>query len=198
MRDDGLIILSDDESFWGLESTLRVKTRRFFFWKFRDFEVVELSWVTYPEKIKKVFWDGLIVMGDLPGWKRKDFLEIFSKWWKIQGFLKWSCCNGWPAQVKNMKIFQRGEKYRDFSKWSCCNGQPAQVFQSDEKYEDFSKWFHCNGQPAQMKDEKNFQKGLIVMGDLPMWKKNSWRDDMIGLKGTLFKRQELIWAFEKR
>jgi hypothetical protein len=74
--------------------------------------------------------------------------------------------------VKNAKIFRRffqnGEKYRDFSKWSCCNGRPAQVFQSDEKYEDFSKWFHCNGQPAQMKDEKNFQKGLIVMGDLPM------------------------------
>jgi hypothetical protein len=29
--------------------------------------------------------------------------------------------------VKNTKIFQRGEKYEDFSKWSCFNGRPAQV-----------------------------------------------------------------------
>jgi hypothetical protein len=32
---------------------------------------------------------------------------------------------------------------------------------------DFSKWFQCNGQPAQMEDEKSFQRGLIVMSDLP-------------------------------
>jgi len=92
-----IIILRNDESFWGLESALRVKTRRFFFWKFRDFEVVELSWVTYPSE------------------KRK------------KSFLRCSYCNGWTTQVKNAKIFQRGEKYEDFSKWSCCNGWLAQV-----------------------------------------------------------------------
>jgi len=51
-----------------------------------------------------------------------------------------------------------------------------------------------------MEDEKSFQRGLIVMGDLPKQKKNemSWRDDMIGLVGTLFKRWKLKGAFEKR
>ena len=97
--------------------------------------------------------------------------------------------------MKNAKKFQRGEKYKDFSKWSCCNGRPAQIkileevrnarisqnvfivlgnqpkmedFKGGEKCKDFSKkWFHCNGQLAQMEDEKSFQRGLIVMGDLP-------------------------------
>jgi hypothetical protein len=40
-------------------------------------------------------------------------------------------------------------------------------FEGGEKSKDFSKWFHCNGQPAQMEDEKSFQRGLIVMSDLP-------------------------------
>jgi hypothetical protein len=112
-----------------------------------------------------------------------------------KGFLRWSYCNGRPTQVKNAKKFQRGEKYKDFSKWSCCNGRPAQIkileevrnarisqnvfivlgnqpkmedFKGGEKCKDFSKkWFHCNGQLAQMEDEKSFQRGLIVMGDLP-------------------------------
>jgi hypothetical protein len=43
--------------------------------------------------------------------------EIFQSGEKYRNFLKWSCCNGQPAQVKSMKIFQRGEKCRDFSKW---------------------------------------------------------------------------------
>ena len=45
-------------------------------------------------------------------------------------------------------------------------------FGSGEKCEDFSKWFHCNRPLAQMEDEKSFQRGLIVMGDLPKQKKN--------------------------
>jgi hypothetical protein len=70
--------------------------------------------------------------------------------------------------VKNTEIFQSGlvvmgDLHRFFKVM-----KNTKIFQSGEKYEDFSKWFHCNGQPAQMKDEKNFQKGLIVMGDLPM------------------------------
>ena len=71
--------------------------------------------------------------------------------------------------MKNTKIFQRGEKCRDFSKWSCCNSRPAQMedFGGGEKCEDFSKWFHCNGQLAQIEEKKNFQRGLIMMGDLP-------------------------------
>jgi len=40
-------------------------------------------------------------------------------------------------------------------------------FEGGEKCKDFSKWFQCNGQPAQMEDEKSFQRGLIVMSDLP-------------------------------
>jgi len=152
MRDDGLIILRNDESFWGLENALKVKTGRFVFWKFRDFEVVELSRVTYPEKIEK----------------------------KV--FLRWSYCKGWPTQVKNMKIFQSGEKCKDFSKWSYCNGRPALVeseksFQSGEKCGDFSKWSCCNGWPAQMKffwrwwEMRGFLKnGFIVMGNRPKWK----------------------------
>jgi hypothetical protein len=40
-------------------------------------------------------------------------------------------------------------------------------FEGREKYEDLLKWFHCNGQPAHMEDEKSFQRGLIVMDDLP-------------------------------
>ena len=118
MRDEGLIILRNDESFWGQESALRVKTGRFFFCKFRDFEVVELSWMTYPEKIKFFFWDGLIVMGDLPGWKMQRFFRDFFKMvkntevfqsglvvmgdllrWKTQRFFK---------EVKNKKISQNG------------------------------------------------------------------------------------------
>jgi hypothetical protein len=31
----------------------------------------------------------------------------------------------------------------------------------------FQKWFHCNRQPAQIEDEKSFQRGLIMVGDLP-------------------------------
>jgi hypothetical protein len=29
------------------------------------------------------------------------------------------------------------------------------------------KWFHCYGQPAQVEDEKCFERGLVIMGDLP-------------------------------
>jgi len=66
-------------------------------------------------------------MDDLPRWKTQRFCRDFSKW---------SCCNGWHAQMKNTKIFQSGEKCRNFSKWSCCNGWPAhlknmKIFQGD-------------------------------------------------------------------
>ena len=107
MRNDGLIILRNDEFFWGLKSALKVKTGRFFF-----FENSEI-------------WSGRIVMGELP---RENY------------------------------------------------------FESGEKWKDFSKWFHYNGQPARIEDEKSFQRGLIVMGDLPRWNEMSWRDDMIGFK----------------
>ena len=127
MIDDGLIILRNDESFWGLECALKVKTGRFFF---ENSEILKWSnchgWPT--QRKLNFFWDGLIVIGDLPGWKTQRFFGYFFK------------------MVKNTKIFQSGEKYRDFSKWSYCNGRPAQVkntkiFQRGEKYEDFSKWW---------------------------------------------------------
>jgi hypothetical protein len=158
MKDDGLIILRNDESFWGLESALKVKTGRFFFWKFKDFEVVKLSWVTYPEKIKKVFWDGLIVMGNLPGWKTQGFFGDFLKWWKIRRFFK---------VVRNAKIFQSG--------------------------------FIVMGNRPKWKMKRVFKEVWLWWVTYPCEKNEmSWRNDMIGLKGTLFKRRELIWAFEKR
>ena len=46
------------------------------------------------------------------------------------------------------------------------------------------KWFHCYGQPAQMENEKSFERGLIIMGDLPGRKgKMSEKDNMEGLDG---------------
>ena len=45
------------------------------------------------------------------------------------------------------------------------------------------KWFHCYGQPAQ-REEVCFERGLIIMSDLPGRKdKMSERDNMIGLDG---------------
>jgi hypothetical protein len=62
--------------------------------------MVELSWVTYPEKIFEDFFkmvkntekfqSGLVVMGGLP------------RFFKV---------------MKSTKIFQSGENCRDFSKW---------------------------------------------------------------------------------
>ena len=134
----------NDKSFLGLESVCRVKTGRFFFWKFRDFEMVELSWVTYPEKIKKKLRWSYCNGRPTRVKNAKIFRRFFQNGEKYRDFLKWSCCNERPAQVKNTKILQRGEKCRDFSKWSCCNGRPARVeneksLQSGEKYRDFSK-----------------------------------------------------------
>jgi len=47
-----------------------------------------------------------------------------------------------------------------------------------------------------MGDLPKTNDGLIVIGDLPKWKKfkESWRDDKIGLKGT----RELKGALERR
>ena len=57
-------------------------------------------------------------------------------------------------------------------------------FEDGEKCKDFSKWFHCYGQLAQMEDEKSFERGLIIMGDLPGRKgKMSEKNNMIGLDG---------------
>ena len=67
--------------------------------------MVELSWVTYPEKIFEDFFkmvkntekfqSGIVVMGGLP------------RFFKV---------------MKSTKIFQSREKCEDFSKWSCCSG----------------------------------------------------------------------------
>jgi hypothetical protein len=54
--------------------------------------------------------------------------------------------------MKNTNIFQSGF---------------MEKFEGGEKCKDFSKWFHCYGQPAQMEYEKCFERGLIIMGDLP-------------------------------
>ena len=140
-------------------------------------------------KNTEIFQSGLVVMGDLPKWKTLRFFEevkntkIFQSGLVVTGDLP--RCN----------IFGGGEKYDEFSKWFYCNRQPAPDgrWKGGEKFKDFSKWFYCNGQPTQMEDEKSFQRGMIMMGDLPRWKKNemSWRNDMIGLEGVLFKRRDV-------
>ena len=46
------------------------------------------------------------------------------------------------------------------------------------------KLFYCYGQPTQMEDDKSFERGLIIIGDLPGRKgKMSEKDNMIGLDG---------------
>jgi len=91
----------------------------------RIWKTVSLWWVTYPNG--KNVKCGLIIMGDLPGWK-------------IEKNMKWSHCNGWPTQMENEKNM----------KWSHCNGWPTQV--EDRKN---MKWYHCYGWPTQVEDRKN-------------------------------------------
>jgi len=64
--------------------------------------------------------------------------------------------------VKNTKIFRSGEKCKDFSKWF--HGKNLKVVRNAKISQ---KWFHCYGQPAQVEDEKCFERGLVIMGDLP-------------------------------
>jgi hypothetical protein len=40
-------------------------------------------------------------------------------------------------------------------------------FEGGEKRKDFSKMVSFYGQPAQVEDEKCFERGLVIMGDLP-------------------------------
>jgi hypothetical protein len=77
--------------------------------------------VTYScEKIQRFFRRGLIVMSDLPRWKKSK---------------RGSHCNGWPIQV---------EKYRVFFGWPNSHGQPAQVM-NFSKMRKFSKVFPIFG-----------------------------------------------------
>jgi hypothetical protein len=61
----------------------------------------------------KIFQSGLIIMGNLPKWKMKDFQSDE----KCEGFSKWFYCNGQPVQEEKAKIFQNGKNCEDFSKW---------------------------------------------------------------------------------
>jgi hypothetical protein len=134
------------------------------------------GWPTQVEDRKNVKWshcygwptqtkdDGLIMMGDLPRWK---------KWW--------SHCDGWPTQMKD----ERWSHYDGWptqmkdERWSHYNGRPTQM--EDERWSHcygwpprkmqrcFSKkWSHCYGWPTQMKK-----------CDLPgkkTWQVKSWQD----------------------
>jgi hypothetical protein len=122
MRYDWLILLRNGESSWGLESALRVKTGRFFFFeiskilKWSNCHGWPTQWKTqrfFTEMKNMMIFQsgGLIVMGDLPRWKNT---KIFGE--KCRDFSKWSCCNGQPARVKILEIFRRGEKHEDFPK----------------------------------------------------------------------------------
>jgi hypothetical protein len=82
----------------------------------------------------KIFQSGLIIMGNLPKWKMKDFQSDE----KCEGFSKWFYCNGQPAQEEKAKIFQNGKNCEDF-------------FKVVKKVNDFSKWSYCNGQSARRK-----------------------------------------------
>jgi len=149
--------------------------------------VVELSWVTYP---KNSFFRWSYCNGvTYPGEKHEDI----SKWWKIQRFFK---------VVRNAEIFQSSLvvmgklprwKTRRFFK----EVTNVKIFLKMWEMRKFLKMVTCNGQPTQMEDEKSFQRGLIVMGDLPRWNEMSWRDEMIGLEGAIFKRWKLKGEFER-
>jgi len=150
------------------------KNWKIFFWKFRDFKVVEWSWVTYPEKIKK---KGFLWWSYCNGWptqvkNAKIFQRFFSKWWKMQrffkvvkntkifqsGFIVMGDLPRWKMQgffkvVKNTEIFQSDLVVMgDLPKWKMKRVfkvvKNTQILQSGEKYRDFSKWSCCNGRPA--------------------------------------------------
>jgi hypothetical protein len=62
--------------------------------------------------------------------------------------------------VRNAKISQNG--------FIAMGNRPKwKKFEGGEKCKDFLKRFHCYGQPAQMEDKKCFERGLIIIGDLP-------------------------------
>jgi len=111
-------------------------------------------------------------------------MEELLRWLEMQGFLRmvsllWATGpNGKHLKVvRNARISQNGFIVMgNRLKWK--------KFEGGEKCKNFSKWFHCNWQAAHMEDEKGFQRGLIIMGDLPGRKdKMSEREDMIGLDG---------------
>jgi len=79
------------------------------------------------------FWNGQIVMVDLPRWKMWRFFKVIKN---TNDFSKWSYCNKQLVQVKHAKIFQSGEKYEWFFK--VFSGKNAMIFfRNGEKY----KWF---------------------------------------------------------
>jgi hypothetical protein len=129
-------------------------------------------------------------MSDLPGWKMQRFFGDFFKMVKNtkifqSGLVVMDDLHRFFKVMKNTKIFQSGLVIMgDLPRWKTQRFfkevKNTKIFQSGEKCKDFSKWFHCNGHLAQMEDEKSFQRALIVMGDLPMWKKwnvlKEWHD----------------------
>ena len=77
----------------------------------------------WPTQMKN---DGLIMMGDLPKWKKQ-----------------WSHCDGWPTQRKMVSLWWVTYPKK---KWSYYDGWPTQM--EDDKN---MKWSHCYGWPTQIK-----------------------------------------------
>jgi hypothetical protein len=119
----------------------------------------------------------------------KIFQRFFTSEEKYKDFPKWGKIQRFFKVVRNAKISQNGfivMGNRPKNGKSLKVGRNARISQ---------KWFHCYGQPAQMEDEKCFERGLIIMGDLPGQEdKMSKKDDMIGLDGE----QGLKSALERR
>ena len=100
---------------------------------------------------------GLIMMGDLPGWKREKVVSFL--WVTYPGKI-WSHCDGWPTQRKRKSglilwVTYPGEGMASFL-WMTYPGKKNR------------EWSHSFRWPTQKK------YGLIVMGDLPKWTKEEW------------------------
>jgi hypothetical protein len=102
-RENGLIVMGD------LPKWKRGRVVSFLWVTYPGGRMASLLWVTYPSKKKNGEWshsngwptqkqnDGLIVMGDLPEWKRKEWSHSYG--WPTQGE-EWPHYYGWPTQVK--------------------------------------------------------------------------------------------------
>ena len=105
----------------------------------KTWRMVSLSWVTYPEKNV-----GLIVMGDLPRWKKCDVRSYY---------------NGWPNPMEDRKKIWSGlivmgdlPRWKKYDVRSHYNGWPTQM--EDRKN---MKWSHCYGWPTQVEDRKKYE-----------------------------------------
>ena len=104
---------------------------------------------------------GLIMMGDLPEWKRERVVSFFR--WPTQGE-EWPYYYGWPTQVKKWRMVS-------LYGWPTQKNNGLIVWVTYPEKE----WSHCMGDLPRKKEEWSHflgdlprgRNGLILMGDLP-------------------------------